>query len=108
MPVTVRKELQARRAQYLQRLDVLEEERRRHGTALAADFADQAGERENDEVVDALTVSARAALNQIDHALERADQGLWGLCEICHKAIAAERLRHLPEATSCANCAGRD
>jgi len=47
-------------------------------------------------------------LNQIDnlrHALDRADKGTYGTCENCGNPINPERLEILPTATLCANCA---
>lgn len=108
MPHDLRRQLKARQAQYRMRLDRLEHDRRRHGVALSADFAEQAAECENDEVVDALTIGTQTALTQIAHALQRADAGLWGICEHCGGTIASARLRKLPEATCCAACASHD
>ena len=31
-------------------------------------------------------------LAQVDHALERMDKGTYGLCEVCHESVEAERL----------------
>lgn len=108
MPQDLRRQLEAQQVQYRTRLEQLERDRRRQGVALSADFAEQAGERENDEVVDALSVGTQVALTQVDHALQRADAGLWGVCERCGRAIADARLRKMPEATRCTRCASRD
>lgn len=107
MPPDVRRQLLQLRDTYIDRFDRLERERRRGGEALAADFAEQATERENDEVVDALSEKALTALQQIEHALQRADIGAWGVCEACGAAIGAARLGNLPQATCCAACAGQ-
>ena len=37
----------------------------------------------------------------IDAALARIDDGTWGVCEVCGKAIDDERLEARPEATTC-------
>lgn len=44
---------------------------------------------------------------QVDHALERLNQGTYGVCEDCGKQIPAERLRFRPEATRCVDCQAR-
>jgi DnaK suppressor protein len=45
--------------------------------------------------------------DQVEHALERLEQGLYGICEDCGKEIAPERLEFKPEATRCVECQGR-
>lgn len=40
-------------------------------------------------------------LNQIDRALERIDNGSYGLCEVCGKKIEEERLEAVPWTTLC-------
>ncbi|NOZ05759.1 MAG: hypothetical protein GXP41_05330 [Chloroflexi bacterium] len=52
----------------------------------------------------ALTQSLSAKLAAIDHALERLDQGVYGLCTECGKEINPERLEVLPYATLCIKC----
>lgn len=45
--------------------------------------------------------------DQVEHALERLEQGLYGICEDCGQEIAPERLEFKPEATRCVTCQGR-
>jgi DnaK suppressor protein len=47
---------------------------------------------------------AQAQLTQIEKALERIDDGTYGLCAGCGKAIPIERLEIIPYATLCVNC----
>jgi DnaK suppressor protein len=47
-------------------------------------------------------------LAQIDLALEKIRAGRYGRCESCEKAISPVRLKHLPYATECINCARRE
>jgi DnaK suppressor protein len=44
---------------------------------------------------------------QAEHATSRRAQGTYGICEDCGKAISAERLSFLPEATRCVSCQAR-
>ena len=44
-------------------------------------------------------------LAQIEAALEKISHGRYGRCESCDKAIAPMRLKALPYATECINCA---
>lgn len=45
--------------------------------------------------------------DQVEHAMERLQQGLYGVCEDCGDAIPVERLEFKPEATRCVRCQGR-
>jgi DnaK suppressor protein len=45
------------------------------------------------------------ALKEISDALDRIDQGTFGKCEECGKEIARERLKALPYARLCMECA---
>jgi RNA polymerase-binding transcription factor DksA len=58
-------------------------------------------ERERD-----LTLSAQAlaAVEDIDTALEKIKDGVYGWCEQCHSTIPKERLRALPHAALCVQC----
>lgn len=44
-------------------------------------------------------------LAQIEAAVRRIEQGVYGLCERCGQAINPERLEALPYATTCLSCA---
>lgn len=43
-------------------------------------------------------------LKEIDEALERLKSNAYGICLICGKKIPEERLRILPEASTCIKC----
>jgi DnaK suppressor protein len=44
-------------------------------------------------------------LAQIEAAVRRIEQGVYGMCERCGQAILPERLEALPYATTCVSCA---
>ncbi len=69
------------------------------------DFAEQATQAENDEVLDALGNATRNEIEQVKQAIRRIDRGDYGKCEICGQAIKAERLNALPFSSMCINCA---
>lgn len=71
----------------------------------SSDSAEQAQERENDEVVDAIGVETREAIAAIKAALQRIADGAYGSCRECGNDIAKERLLARPEASLCINCA---
>jgi len=72
------------------------------------DSGEQALERENDDVLEALGGLARSELEKINIALARIEQNEYGICTLCKKAIAAERLKAIPYADRCVNCADKD
>lgn len=71
----------------------------------SGDSAEQAQERENDEVVDAIGNETTQSIRGIQAALERIEAGTYGLCASCGEEIGAARLQVVPEATRCVNCA---
>ena len=46
-------------------------------------------------------------LSKANRALERVEDGTYGTCESCGKAIPVERLEVLPYSTLCVECASR-
>ena len=46
-------------------------------------------------------------LKKVDHALDRIEQGEYGICETCGKSIPIERLDVLPYSTQCVECASK-
>jgi len=72
----------------------------------SGDSAEQAQERENDEVVDAIGNETAQSIRVIQAALDRIADGTYGICADCGERIAQARLEAIPEATRCVNCAG--
>ena len=72
---------------------------------VSADFAEQATEVENDEVVTALDQSAQIELSQVNKALQRLEDDSFGTCVVCGKAIQTERLKAIPHTPFCIDCA---
>ncbi|MCB1694977.1 MAG: TraR/DksA C4-type zinc finger protein [Pseudomonadales bacterium] len=71
----------------------------------SGDSAEQAQERENDEVVDAIGNETAQSIRGIQLALERISAGTYGICDKCGQDIGPARLEVVPEATRCVNCA---
>ena len=69
------------------------------------DFAEQAVERENEEVLDALGSAASEELIKIKSALLRIDEGSFGYCVECGDRIQQERLNAIPYSDLCFKCA---
>lgn len=93
------------RSELRKRLVRIRSDKQRAEAPLEADFAEQAVQRENDEVLDRLESSVEAELIQIERALSRIDLGQGEVCSECGRAIEAARLSALPYATECVACA---
>jgi RNA polymerase-binding protein DksA len=53
----------------------------------------------------ALLADARQRLTELDEALTRVETGEYGVCAVCGRPIAPDRLRARPTATTCIECA---
>ncbi len=96
----------------------LRKERRRlieelnHQETLAQDrpttgnhMADDATEVEEQAKSLALRRHLEGMLKEIDRAIVRAEKGVYGICERCKNPISEERLKVMPSATLCIECA---
>ena len=102
---SAREWLLARSAELRARMSRVQDDLRRESTPLPRDAPDAAIVMENDEILRAIDETARSELQQIGRALERVDAGTYGLCEACGARIDAERLRVVPYAAQCRDCA---
>lgn len=57
------------------------------------------------EIAEASAARARRAVEEIDDALSRMDEGSYGTCEVCGRPIPVARLEVMPYARTCAACA---
>lgn len=96
--------LKARRAKLQTRVSKID---RDVSASHSKDWAEQAQERENDEVLEVIGIEAEAAIAQINLALERIENGRYGLCVDCGNPITEARLKAIPEITLCVDCADR-
>lgn len=100
----IRQQLVLRSDEIRCRLEKITREVRHLNQPLNADFAEQAVEAENDQVLDALESSIRAEMEQIEQALARMTEGTYGFCDVCGMPIAPGRLEALPYALRCIRC----
>lgn len=75
--------------------------------AANADWNEQAQERENDEVLDALGNEVRRELNLVNGALHRINIGEYEFCDDCGQTINLSRLEILPYTQYCIDCASK-
>jgi RNA polymerase-binding transcription factor DksA len=104
---SARAALKARQMELRGRSDSVTADLRHERDPLTADFADQAIQRANDDVLEAIGESAKHELLQIGHALSRLDAGTYFSCAECGAAIAEGRLRAIPYTDRCTQCASR-
>ena len=95
------KQLQAEREHTLSKLARIYETLRSN---IDPDSDDGAFDLEEHDNAWALVPGLKRKLAAIDHALQRVQQGTYGLCERCGKAIDPARLAIVPEATFCIPC----
>ena len=74
---------------------------------LEKDFAEQATQSENDEVLDYLGNAARMERDRVMEAISRIDKGEYGICELCGEPIRKERLEAVPYSSMCVKCASQ-
>jgi RNA polymerase-binding transcription factor DksA len=96
--------LEMRREALVQRMAGIDAELDAHDSR---DWEELAVEREADEVLEDLGLSAQTEIRMIDAALRRIDDGEYGFCVTCGSEIDAARLDVLPATPFCRNCAPR-
>lgn len=104
MPSAVRETLTTRLEELRGRVERLEGDLRQ---PLDDDFGEQAIDRADDEVLDAVEAAALAEIELIEEALVRLDAGTYGICTACGDEIAPKRLEALPACRLCIACAER-
>ncbi len=78
--------------------------RRCTATNEVGDAVDAALDTANDEISSRFAEIESRELEQIEHALRRIVEGIYGRCEYCGQRIAATRLNALPYTNSCIGC----
>ena len=98
----LREHLLGQRATLKQRLDTIHEHAK---NPLERDSEEQAAQLGNLEVVSALEGEAAAELRAIDQALQRLEDGSFGICTRCGEPVGDARLAARPSAAMCLKCA---
>jgi DnaK suppressor protein len=68
------------------------------------DIVDRANSVYEMQIYDKLTEKERTNLQEISEALKRIEEGVYGRCVVCGKAIEEKRLVAIPEAKMCITC----
>ena len=98
----IREQLERRLAQLEERTGRIQADLRRPGDR---DWPERATQRENDEVLERLDEAEVAEIARVRAALSRLESGRYGRCRRCEAPIQQERLRALPYADTCIDCA---
>jgi DnaK suppressor protein len=102
----MRDTLTAQKQQILEQLDEEFREGKEGALDEGMDTYDLASEERNREINLILSDRDREKLQAIEDALERIDEGAYGICEMCEEEIAPERLEALPFTRLCITCQG--
>lgn len=73
---------------------------------LTADATEAVGNADGPrlQVTQVLVATAGSALDEIDAAVQRLEEGSYGICEVCGEPIPWERLEVLPMSRLCTTC----
>lgn len=101
----IRTKLMKKRDEIERRLNKIDQDILHTDGAPNPDSEEQAVERANDDVLDALGGIARSELEKINAALASIERGEYGNCRACKKPIPMERLKAIPYTDHCVACA---
>jgi DnaK suppressor protein len=101
--------------QYRKRLlqareEIIEQMRQRDGSAQEIgqdgiqDIGDESVTIYNRHLLMSLSENERVKLIEVDEALDRIENGSFGMCEECEEPIALKRLEVIPNARYCVRC----
>lgn len=68
---------------------------------------DSHAEEVEQEIDLAIMANEQASVQEIEDAMRRLNEGLFGVCTVCQQPIAMARLRAIPATRYCITCAGR-
>ncbi len=106
-PVDTRALLQQEREALRHQLDELGFGGEGSGLDYDANFADTSQVTAERGEAEALAGSLREALDEVEHALVKLDEGNYGVCEECGRPINGARLDAMPAARHCIDCASQ-
>lgn len=101
---SIRQTLTRRQQQLQQRLEAVEHDLQK---SHSADWSEQAQERENDEVLEAIANETAIELAQLKRVLKKMTGHNYGICSECGQPINEKRLAAIPSTEYCIDCANR-
>jgi len=90
------------------RIDAIEKDLHHEEHAIEKDFAEQATQLENEEVLSSLDNKSKATAMEINKALLRIENNTYGRCIMCNEPISEKRLDVTPYASMCVPCTEND
>ena len=99
----IRQCLLARQQEIVRRIYELEEELQA-ASEPEIEYGDRAQAEDMEEDIEQLDEQSRREWEEIQAALQRLENGTYGICEACGKPISPERLEALPTARRCVPC----
>ncbi len=99
---TLAKVLQEQLSELIDRAEIIEDDLRH---PLDADSEEQAVDLADDEALAGVDEVLRGEIAAVRAALKRIDLGTYGVCTSCGADISENRLKALPTATLCMDCA---
>jgi DnaK suppressor protein len=104
--ISTRQVLLAKRRALMRRSEQTLAEEQRLLEQVEPDWEDGAANLSAALLLDRMGDVEFSQLRRVQAALERFDQGTYGICLRCEEPIERRRLAALPEADRCARCAG--
>ena len=104
MPESIKKILIKMREQLLKDINQNLKAERDEFNKDIGDFYDYADTERGRQLSHLLSGREREKLNAIEEALEKIEEGTYGICEECGKKINRERLKIMPFAKYCVSC----
>jgi len=90
------------------RINAIEKDLHHEEHAIEKDFAEQATQLENEEVLNSLDNEAKATVMEINKALLRIENNTYGRCTECGEPINEQRLAITPYSSMCVSCTEKD
>ena len=97
-------QLKTLRSELTNRIKAIDADVHHKNESVEKDFAEQATQRENDEVLNAIDEEAQQSIQLIDAALTRIKEGSYEICASCGIKIPDERVSALSYVTTCVSC----
>ncbi len=101
---SIREKLEERKQALMQRISNVKKDITKE---YSADWSEQAQERQNDEVLEAIGIESNNELIQINQALKRMELDEYTQCRLCGETISLERLDAVPFTDLCIQCADK-
>lgn len=103
----IKQDLEQKKTELIFRLKNVDSDIKHETEPVEKDFAEQATQCENDDVLRELSFGLKNELNQVARAIDRIEAGEYQYCANCGEKINENRLAVLPHTTLCINCADK-